>query len=154
MKKLLVLSLIIIMAFNISSCQTKGDNAESSVSTEQIPTDIVATFDTVEALKIAVKKEPSYYEGKRVSVKGFASELILNNKYVHLYDDLLPDDQKYDGRARIRVIITDSLKLSVIQDGDYVDLNGVVTITTEEVCLTHCAYTMIKTSEEQKSELY
>ena len=149
MKKILVLLLSAIILFSLSSCQSKNNKTEETTTAEQIPTEIIATFDTVEEFKIAIKKDPLKYEGKRVSVKGYANEITLLNKQVWLYDNLLPDDQKYDDRPRIKVVITDSLKLSVIEDGDYIDLNGVVTITSEETCLNHCTYTMIKTNEEQ-----
>ena len=152
MKKLLVLLLSAIILFSLYSCQSYYNKAEETTTTEQIPTEITATFDTVEEFKIAIKKDPSKYEGKRVSVKGYANEYTLQNKHVWLYDNLLPDDQKYDDRPRIKVVITDSLKLSVIEDGDYIDLNGVVTITSEETYLNHCTYTMIRTNEEQNKK--
>ena len=152
MKKLLVLFLVTILLFSFFSCQNKTNKAEETTTTEQIPTEISATFDTVEEFEIAIKKDPSKYEGKLVSVKGYASELTLLSKRMWIYDDLLPNDQKYDGRPRIKVVITDSLKLSVIEDGDFIDLNGVVTITSEETYLNHCTYTMIKTNEEQNAK--
>ena len=154
MKKLLVLLLVAIFLFSFSSCQDKTNKAEETTTTEQIPTEISATFDTVEEFKTAIKKDPSKYNGKRVSVKAYANKNVrmYSDTQVWLYDDLLLDDQKYDGRSRIKVIITDSLKLSVIEDGDFIDLNGVVTITSEETYLNHCTYTMIKTNEEQNAK--
>ena len=149
MKKIVVFFLLIIMAFNISACQTGDNGGDNTDATEQIPTEITATFDTVEAFKIAIKKDPSQYNGKRVSIKAYANPLL---SHVYLFDNVPADDELLDDRPRVQVVITDSIKLSVLEDGDYIDLNGVVTITSEEVYLNHCTYTMIKTNEEQKSE--
>jgi hypothetical protein len=149
MKKIVIFFLLIIMAFNISACQ-KGDSADDNTdATEQIPSEITATFNTVEEFKIAIKKDPSQYNGKRISIKAYANPLLSR---VYLFDNVPADDELWDDRPRVQVVITDSIKLSVLEDGDYIDLNGVVTITSEEVYLNHCTYTMIKTSEEQKAE--
>ena len=149
MKKLLTICLLILMVFNISACQMGGDNTDNSGSTDQIPSEIIENFDTVESFKIAVKKDPAKYNGKRISIKAYANPLLSR---VYLFDNVPADDELWDDRPRVQVVITDSIKLSVLEDGDYIELNGVVTITSDEVYLDHCTYTMLKTSEEQKSQ--
>ena len=149
MKKILVLLLAAIILFSLSSCQSKNNKTEETTTIEQIPTEITATFNTVESFKIAVKKDPAKYNGKRISIKAYANPLLSR---VYLFDNVPADDELWDDRPRVQVVITDSIKLSVLEDGDYIELNGVVTITSDEVYLDHCTYTMLKTSEEQKSQ--
>ena len=108
---------------------------------EKVPTEIIATFDSVDELRIAVKKDPTYYNGKRISIKGYADSLgpitYLSTK-----------NESGEISSKIRVQITDDIKLSVLGDGDYIDLNGVVTIFNGEIRLDHCTYSMISTKEE------
>lgn len=141
--------LVIGLLFAFTACSSDNDGNDSeNEATEGIPTEIIATFDSVEDLKLAIKSNPEYYNGKRVSVKAHASVSLLTNKNVNLYDDLLADDELYDGRARMRVTITDALKLAVLEDGDYIDLNGVITVTYAEFHMEHCTYSLIHTKGE------
>ena len=146
MKKLLILLLSVIMIFSLSSCQ----------KTEQIPTEIIETFDTVEEFKIAIKKDPHKYTDKRISVTGYANTLFkgYSSAYkVFLFDNLPADDELLDDRVRIEIVITDNVKLAVLEDGDFIKLDGIVTFSYDgNIYLNHCTYTMIKTNEEQKTK--
>ena len=113
---------------------------------ETTSAEIIAFFNSVEDLKIAIKKDPSRYNGQRVSVKAYASKLLSS---VYIFDNLPADDELWDDRPRIQVFITDDLKLSVLEKGDYIDLNGIITISSGEISMTQCTYTMIRTNEEQ-----
>ena len=112
-------------------------------------TKIIASFNSVEALKNELKKAPEKYNGKRITVKGYVNETTMLNKQIWLYDRLLTDDELYDGRSRIEVFITDNIKLSVLEDGDYIELNGIVTIKNNEFYLDNCTYSVIKTNIDQ-----
>ena len=146
MKRLFILFLTVVVSFTLFSCQ---DNSKED-EIEEIPTEIFASFNSVEDLKIALKKNPELYNDKRVSVKGYAE--VFRNQYVWLFDDIPADDELWDDRSRIKVIITDSVKLSVLEDGDYIDLNGVITISTDDICMEHCTYSMLYTNEEQHTD--
>ena len=112
------------------------------------PTEIITSFDSVEALKIAIKKDPSTYNGKRVAVKAYVNKLLSS---VYLFDNLPADDELWDDRARLKVFITDDLKLSVLEDGDYINLNGVINLSSDEISMNYCNYSMIRTNEEQNN---
>ena len=151
MKKLLVFILSAIMLFSLSSCQTTTNKTEETTITEQIPIENTENFDTVELFKIAIKKDPAKYNGKRIAIKAYAYPL-LSLSSVYLFDNIPANNERWDDRPRVKVVVTDSLKLSVLENGDYVELNGVVTITSEEIYLDHCTYTMLKTNEEQNTK--
>ena len=143
-----VAALLFVFLLVIPSLQgNKSSNDDS------IPTKIIASFDTVDDLKMALKKDPYKYNGKRVSVKGYASTLFKEIEGVEtkvtLFDNLPADDEPWDDRARIKVIITDSVKLSVLENGDYIFLNGVITISSDEIYMDHCTYSMLNTDKGQ-----
>ena len=133
------------MAFGYASCQNSTIENQSDSTMESIPTEILESFETVELFKIAVKKTPTQYNGKRVAIKGYAN---LFFQFVYLFDNLPADDEPWDDRVRIRVSITDSVQRSVLEKGDYIEINGIVSLNTKEVVLDYCTYTMLKTKEE------
>ena len=148
MKRLLSILFCIAFVFCLVSCDSEDstESAESNSTTIE-PT---ASFNTVEDFVISLKKNPKLYIDKYVAVKGYANASTLQSKRVWLYDELLKDNELYDGRARIKVDITDSVLLAVIEDGDYIEIYGIVEILEGEVCLGNCTYTMIATNEEQQ----
>ena len=148
-KKIVSLILCVVLCLMCSSCGSKSK--ENKSKEDPIPTEISASFDSVEALKTALKNDPYKYNGKRVSVKGYANTLFKEfsgvTTKVTLFDNLPADDELWDDRPRIRVVITDSVKLAVLEDGDYININGVITISSDEVYMDHCTYSMINTNE-------
>ena len=120
-----------------------------------VPKKITASFDSVEELKAAIKNDPHKYNGKRVSVKGYADIFLpsYSSDIVYLCDSL-PDDSKpvtgndlLNRSPSIRVYITDDVKLSVLEQGDYINLNGVITISSSnEIYLHHCTYSFDNTN--------
>ena len=112
-----------------------------------VPKKITASFDSVEDLKAALKNDPNKYEGKRVSVKGYAKVFY---SIVYLFDDLPAADEPWGDRTRYEVHITDDAKLAVLENGDYIDLNGVITISPSgEIYMLHCDYSFANTKAEQ-----
>ena len=153
MKKVLSIIFCIGIIFCLASCQfIKPKPPQDSTNSESNSTNTepVASFNTVEDFKVEIKKNPTLYNDKQVSVKGYANELTLLNKKVWLYDVLLADDELYDDRPRIEVIITDSVLLAVVEDGDYIEVCGTVTISNGEIYLSNCTYTMITPYEERQ----
>lgn len=145
MKRLLSIILCTVLIISFVSCNS-GDNTESN----SVTIDPIASFDTVEEFKIAVKKDPKLYKDKQVAVKGYANERNPIHKEVWLYDELLADDELYDGRVRIKVDITDSVLLDVVEDGDYIEIYGTVKISDGEIYLGNCTYNMITTNEPRQ----
>lgn len=67
MKRLLSIILCTVLIISFVSCNS-GDNTESN----SVTIDPIASFDTVEEFKIAVKKDPKLYKDKQVAVKGLS----------------------------------------------------------------------------------
>ena len=137
---LLLASLIIGLAgcFNFDYSPTETSSTDGSL----------AAFDTVEKLRIAARKYPEQYISKQISVKGYASTREWNSKRVWLYDNLLANNELYDDRPRIEVIIPDSIKLALIEEGDYIDVLGILEVIDGELVLTNCTYMLLRTHEE------
>jgi len=152
MKKLLSILLCVVFILSLASCQ--NDDVTESTESASVVINPIASFNTVEDFKIAVKKNPTQYIDKQISVKGYANKninLVTNEvRNVWLYDDLLLDSEKYDGRLRIEVFITDSTLRVVVEDGDYIKIYGTVKISGGEIHLDNCTYTMITTNKERK----
>lgn len=148
--ELLLAVFCVIFAFGFSSCETYVENiskAETSVVDDGDP----FTFESVDELKIAIKKEPKYYSNKQVTVKGTAIA----------YDDsfLLADlsisgvglmEEFYARQNSITVIIPDDILCSVLETGDYIKIAGTVNISNGEIYLDNCTYTMIITANERE----
>ena len=105
------------------------------------------TFANTEELLNAIKHNPSHYNGKVIAVEG----IVEKREYEITLWKYKESAFKYD-RAQapsIIIIISDPLQQSVLGWGDYIKLQGTVTISNGEVYLDNCTYTMIKTSDEQ-----
>lgn len=99
---------------------------------------IIESFNSVEELKTAIKNDPHKYDGKRVSVKAYVWKLYT---VVYLLDNLPASGELWDDRARIKVYITDNKKLTVLEHGDYINLEGVITFSYDgEIYMTDCTY--------------
>lgn len=144
MKRLLSIILCIVFVLGLASCQ-RDDTEESPASAET-----VGSFDTVEDFKIAIKKNPTHYVDKQVSVKGYVDKLG-SSTYTWLVDAHTEKNELTDDSiARISVYITDDLLLTVVGDGDFIEISGTVTVSNGEIYLDNCTYTMITTYEERK----
>ena len=111
--------------------------------------EIMATFESVEHFKIALKKDPTQYNNKRVAIKGYAYPRLST---VYLFDTLPSNDALWDDRPRVEVKISDDVKLAVLERGDYINLNGVVTVHNNEIYLNDCTYSMIYINSEQSQK--
>jgi hypothetical protein len=130
-------------------------NIEESATTETTTSasaEPIASFDTVESFRLAMKKNPKQYIENRISIKGYMDKLTLGNyNYTWLEDVHTPSDELVDPKApRIELFITDEVVLTVVGDGDYVEVCGTVEIEEGEVCLKNCTCTMITAFEEMK----
>ena len=105
------------------------------------------TFANTKELMNAIKHNPSHYNGKAVVVEGIV-EKRDNEITLWTYKQ---SSLKYERSQApsIIIIISDPLQQSVLEWGDYIKLQGTVTISNGEVYLDNCTYTMIQTSNEQ-----
>ncbi len=147
MKKLLSILFCIGIIFCLASCQNPSGNSENTESSST-NTEPVASFDSVDDFKIAIKKNPKLYVDKYVTVKGYANKLL--SVKVWLFDELPEDDELWDDRARIEVVITDNILFAVVEDKDYIEVGGTVKISDGEIYLDNCTYTMITAYEERQ----
>ena len=156
MKKLFIVILVITFSmFCLSSCEFYYKSYGEMETSIDIATSInddgdPFTFRSVDELKIAIKKEPKYYNDMQVTVNGT----------VIAYDDsvLLADlsgsgvglmEEFYARQNSITIIITDDILYSVLETGDYIEVYGTVKISNGEFYLDNCRYTMIKTANER-----
>ena len=140
--------LCIVFIFCLVSCQDDGsaNTEESSAYTEP-----VASFETVKDFKIAIKKNPTSYIDKRVLVKGYMDKLVLMNTFTRLSDVHTESDELKDPNIPIiEVFILDPTLRTVVEDGDYIEICGTVSVSDGEICLKDCTYTMITTNEERR----
>lgn len=132
---------------SIDTEETEATEATVSVSEEPI-----ASFDSVDSFNIALKKNPMQYINKQVSIKGYMNKLSYGiHNYTWLEDVHTPSDELVDPNApRIELFITDEVVLTVVGDGDYVEVCGTVEIEEGEIRLKNCTCTVITAFEEIK----
>ncbi|MEE0969612.1 MAG: hypothetical protein U0M06_09600 [Clostridia bacterium] len=117
------------------------------------------SFNSVKELNAAIKKNPTYYNNKRIKVVGTI--------YKDDDDNVIADDNGYDfsafthfdyriwarreenSKGIISIEITDDLQNTVVETGDYVKMYGTVIISNGEIYLTDCEYSMIATRDER-----
>ena len=148
MKKLVSIVVCAVLIFCFASCQTENAIAEESDSVIAEP---IASFDTIESFIILLKKNPKDFIGNQISIKGYMDKFVLNTIYTQLEDVYTPSDELKDPNvARIKLFITDEVMLTVVGDGDYVEVCGTVEIVDGEICLKNCTCTVITAFEEMK----
>ena len=142
-----------IVGLNGELSSTKRQMEEYKQELDAYTPETTDSFASAADLINAVKHNPSYYNGKAVTVKG----LILKD-----YDDIIVGNLKglwsqmsetilrtnILKNPNIRVSIEDELQRSVVETGDRIKVYGTVTISDGEVYLDNCEYTMIETYEE------
>lgn len=123
------------------------------------------SFNSVEALMTAIKKNPTEYNNKQVKVVGTviktdhegASYIVDDDGYdfssiTSNYDvqySVWKKTQKEQGSI-ISVVITDDIQYTVVESGDYVKMYGTVKISNGEIYLANCEYSMIATRNERQ----
>lgn len=152
MKKFLSIIFCIGIIFCLISCQ--GDNSQKIEETETSSTSTNQTY--VQDLNLAIKKTPTEYNGKEVTVKGYCFTRLDGHDVKYLADVCVVgagNRYKFDkdgNKSRIKILITDEVLLTVLDHGDYIELTGTVTISNGEIYLDDCTYTMITPYEEME----
>lgn len=125
------------------------------------------SFNSVKELNAAIKKNPTYYNNKRIKVVGTIIKYDNEdgNSFdleTYIVDDNGSDFSTYDdfdfyiwmrynrnSEGIIPIEITDDLQYTVVETGDYVKMYGTVKISNGEIYLTDCEYSMIATRDER-----
>jgi hypothetical protein len=110
------------------------------------------SFESAKALNIAIKHNPSHYNGKVVSVTGTIaktdSEMLLGSSSYWSGISRTEIRYKVKSNPNFRIVMSDEIQQSVLETGDKVEICGTVTISDGEIYLDNCEYTMIETFEE------
>lgn len=130
-KRILCIALCLCLSFifSLSSCRQTNE------------------FDTVAALKSAIKKDPSLEE-QQVTVKGSIAKsddgIILTD---YIGDSWAGFDVKFQVEAKrhtnITIIISEDKKVMLLDSGDYVEIIGTVKISDVDIYLDECDYRII-----------
>ena len=143
-RRILSILLCMVLALGLTSCRNQEPVPDSQEGVTE-RTEPIASFDSVKEFKIAIKKEPTLYDGKTVSVKGNAHILLSS---VWLFDEIPGRDELWGDKPRVEVVITDSVVL--VEEGDYIEICGIVKISSDGLYLRECTYTTISAYEEKE----
>lgn len=175
--KLLCLALSISFILPATSCRQKAsDNEEESVKVESWDEELISSdpenveyehsFDCVEALLYAIKREPEKYNNTRIKVVGTIQTgydgLLYDTRLVDytMTSDCIPSNtgvgDRYDFRkilnqsdSKIDIAILSDAQYAVAESGDYVKIYGTVKITRDHIIIDECEYVLIATLDER-----
>ena len=124
-------AVIIIIVLSICLAVAQSPKDKSSNTDE-----IIAQFKNVEELQKAIKSDPHKYDGKRVSVIGTISS--KHNNYAKL-------------SYTVAVYFEDKLKFSVLEENDFVEVEGIISIQKNgSIEIEDATYTFRNTVSEEK----
>ena len=178
-KLLAVLLLLASVLMCFSSCDETEEPPETPVKVESWADEILNSdpdgveydffFTSVKDLLYAIKHEPDKYNNAKVKILGTMQKgydgLLYEARLVDFTIDSTncPGDEalsRYEFRktldqssSKINVLISNDAQFSVAEDGDFVKLYGMVTITRDEVCITNCEYSLIASLSERKQSV-
>ena len=153
-KRILSIALCVVLSFCLSSCdQISSLVGETDTITNETSAPIddndPYTFETVAELKAAIKKYPSQYENAQITVKGTT---LRKNGSLHLVNGHFGSGMRYElemlQSPHITISMSDEKLTTLLENGDYVKIIGIVTISDVEVYLDNCNYEMIESIYE------
>lgn len=148
MKRLMVLCLVVITVVLLVGCgETNNISNEASVNSLVDDGDPF-TFEKVAELKSAIKKQPSQYEDKQVTVKGGIFEIQDYTALSNICGSGVKFGLEALKQPYIKIVMSEEVKHSLLEEGDYVKIIGTVKITDDEIYLDNCTYEMIETVYE------
>ena len=152
------------MCLSLSACSQPDEPTDTAnTDTTPVTTDDndPYTFELVQDLKLAIKKNPEMYENKQITVKGSIlktdGKVIVSDAAPLSIDDTfngstLMAEVEFRKRANanpnIAIVMSKDNTATLLDSGDYVKIIGTVTITNSEVYLGSCTYEMIKSIYE------
>ena len=146
MKKILSILLILVLSMNLFACD-KPDTNEISETTATTVDNDPYTFGSVVKAKDAIKKDPTLYENKQITVDGtviWKKESLTLSSYrcVGTFEGM---QRYYAYKAPdIMIVMSDKKMNALLEDGDYVKIIGTVKISETEIYLDSCQYEMIE----------
>lgn len=166
-KRIIIIALCVSISFCVMSCEISFpiETADTTEATEEATSAEKNTFsfETVNDLLIAIKRNPSNYGNEKITVKG---TILKKNDHTAICDlsdvaDLSPSLEfdveeysiyrKYKGNNLcMDIVFYDDLSHSVVTTGDYVELCGTVKVSNGEVILDNCECEIIKFASERK----
>lgn len=143
---------------NVEESSVEESSVEES-SVEDSSVEDSNLIDTVEELKIAIKKNPYEYADTQVSINGTIYIHIDNGIKTIRLVDYFGDMRGIGGSTSFEVGLYASPKIEIkmsndsyclFETGDYVNMIGTVKISNGMIYLDDCKYTTILTHEERR----
>lgn len=165
--KIYCIALCIVTVFCFASCKTENPSSptvERPSSTVERPSSTVeSSSSTVEKLSPiadllqAIKKNPTKYNNKSVSLKGTIYKKDGITLLLDFHDDIDFEltggvQERYEAQRHpsIEVILLDNIQSYVVESWDYVKITGTIKITSEKIYLANCECTIILTKDERR----
>lgn len=160
--KICCVILSIVSIIFLTSCKTEGNNSnEPSTETTQ-------TYSPIKDLIWAVKKNPTEYNNKQITLKGTILKENGKTFLLDYHDYIDSSDLKDSGEitgsnleftyqernkaknsTRVKVILLDNIQSYVVESYDYVKITGIVKITNEEIYLDNCGCTILVIGDDR-----
>lgn len=154
MIKICSIALCIVPVFCLASCNDDASISSSSSSS------VVEMPSPIKELKLAIKKNPTEYHNKLVTLQGTIvkedGKTILYDYHYYRSDSDSSSEIAADSliagvqeRAEIKkkesieVILLDNVQSYVVESYDYVQIVGTVRITSNGIYLDKCACTIL-----------
>ena len=175
-----ILSVVLCIALPLSFCACEIVNTPTEETkpqetiVEQYSKEIINTdpkgieyeyfFENVEALKLAMKKDPDKYNNATVKVIG---SIVIKDDKCYLIDytatstnvpskNASSDDMEYESwkmlketSEKIEIIISNDAQYAVSETGDFVKLYGTLRLTRDSIYIGSCEYDLIATLDER-----
>lgn len=147
MKRTLSILLCIVFLFCLASCQPQDTNPTPPEESKDVHSDVTD-------FKRNLKKNPHQYIDTQVTLKGTVIQYDTKIYLIDCADNEIGQgvSWRYEIKKNeyITAFIPDEVKLAVLEDGDYIEISGVLKMADGEFYLDNCDYTLIKTFEERK----
>ena len=159
-----------VVCISMLLCSVSCDTSKMSQETDTTEITTVTendmfSFDSVNDLITAIKKNPTTYNKKQVNVLGTViKDDYEGNSYIVDDDDFdfsyvnSSFDVRYyawlktqkETNATMSVVITDDVSYAVVATGDYVKMHGTVKIHDGKIYLDDCECEIITCASERK----
>jgi hypothetical protein len=146
--RMLVIIVSLVLCLCLFSCH--ADNVEDTAENDSNES-ATSHNDDVKNLLSDIKKDPSLYEDKQITVKGWVckrEDVIILADYNAVDGAMLRYELEGGKLPRITICMSADKKAVLLDTGDYVNVTGTVKISENEIYLDDCDYEMIKSIYE------